>query len=32
MGSYVIIRLSEKLAGSFVLSEDGGSCFPPTNR
>jgi len=28
MGSYVITRLSEKIAGSFVLPEDGG-IFPP---
>jgi hypothetical protein len=32
MGLYVITRPSEKRAGSFVLPEDGGSCFPPTSR
>jgi len=29
---YVINRLSEKLAGSFVLPEDGSICFPEKTR
>ena len=32
VGKYVINRLSEKFAGSFVLPEDGGICFPEKTR
>jgi hypothetical protein len=32
MGSFVINRLSEELAGYFVLPEDGGRISPRTNR